>query len=73
MDRGSERSRRRRAVLDNARRKVERALAVSEAADQLAAAAQDVLAGAEVEETDRDVRLETLRAALATYRARTGT
>ena len=73
MDRGSERSRRRRAVLDNARRKVERALAVSEAADQLAAAAQDVLAGAEGEETDRDVRLETLRAALATYRARTGT
>jgi len=73
MDRGSERSRRRRAVLDDARRKVERALAVSEAADQLAAAAQDVLAGAEVEETDRDVRLETLRAALATYRARTGT
>ena len=73
MDRGSERSRRRRAVLDAARRKVERALAVSEAADQLAAAAQDVLAGAELEETDRDVRLETLRAALATYRARTGT
>jgi len=73
MDRGSERSRRRRAVLDDARRKVERALAVSEAADQLAAAAQDVLAGAEVEETDRDVRLETLRAALATYRARTAT
>jgi len=73
MDRGSERSRRRRAVLDDARRKVERALAVSEAADQLAAAAQDVLAGAEVGETDRDVRLETLRAALATYRARTGT
>jgi len=51
----------RRAVLDNARRKVERALMITDAADELAQAAQDVLA----EHPDHD----GLRAALARYRS----
>jgi ABC-type sugar transport system substrate-binding protein len=51
----------RRAVLDNARRKVERALMIQDAADELSQAAQDVLA----EHPDHDA----LRAALARYRS----
>jgi hypothetical protein len=51
----------RRAVLDNARRKVERALMIQDAADELAQAAQDALA----EHPDHFA----LRAALARYRS----
>jgi len=50
----------RRAVLDAARRKVERALMITDAADDLAQAAQEVLA----EHPDH----EALRAAVDRYR-----
>jgi len=59
----------RRAVLDKARRKVERALAVSDAADQLANAAQTLLDAAEVGPIIRESpSLGTLRDALGRYR-----
>ena len=63
------RGRQRRAVLDDARRKVERALAVADAAEELAKAAQTVLRAAEAEQIDlRGAGFAALRAALARYR-----
>lgn len=57
-----------RAVLNDARRKVERALAAAEAADDLAEAAEAVLTAAEAEQIDLDrLGVVTLRAALARY------
>ena len=59
----------RRAVLDNARRKVERALAVTDAADQLANAAQTLLDAAELGHiAPQSPDLRALRDALAGYR-----
>jgi hypothetical protein len=58
----------RRAVLDGARRKVERALFVAGAADELAGAAQLVLSEAEVEQVDLErPDMAALRAALDRY------
>jgi hypothetical protein len=63
----------RRVVLDEARRKVERALAVAEPAEELAQAAQAVLMAAQAEQIDFDsMSLSVLRAALAKYRAARG-
>ncbi len=59
----------RRAVLDDARRKVERALFVANAADELAEAAQMVLSAAEVEQLDPGrPDIAALSAGLARYR-----
>jgi hypothetical protein len=59
----------RRAVVDNMRRKIERALAVADAAEELAKAAQAVLIAAEAEQIVLDsMGLSALRAALAKYR-----
>jgi len=59
----------RRAVLDDARRKVERALFVAGAADELAEAAQLVLSEAEVEQVAPErPDMAALRAALDRYR-----
>jgi len=55
----------RRAVLDDARRKVERALAVGDAAEELAKGAEAVLAANPADAPE----LSALRAALARYRA----
>jgi hypothetical protein len=55
----------RRAVLDDARRKVERALAVGDAAEEVAKAAEAVLAANPADAPE----LAALRAALARYRA----
>jgi hypothetical protein len=63
------RRRARRAVLDGARRKVERALVVTDAADALADAATAVLQAA-ADSPARDRRkLAALDAALSRYRA----
>jgi hypothetical protein len=58
----------RRAVMDDMRRRIERALAAAEGAEQLAAAAKAVLAAAESQPIDRETSLGALRDALATYR-----
>ena len=61
--------RQRRAVMDDARRKVERALAVADAAEEMAKAAHTVLIAAEAEQIDRrSMGFAELRAALARYR-----
>jgi hypothetical protein len=63
----------RRAVLDDARRKVERALALTDAADDLARAAQAVLLSAEERNVeDQRRQLEALRSALEKYRRLSG-
>ncbi|TMC13478.1 MAG: hypothetical protein E6J29_06640 [Chloroflexi bacterium] len=63
------RRRQRRGVLDDARRTVERALLVTEAAEELANAAQAVLLAAEAGRADLDSPdLGALRSALARYR-----
>ncbi|HEX6349688.1 MAG TPA: hypothetical protein VF160_09900 [Candidatus Dormibacteraeota bacterium] len=61
--------RRRREVLDGARRRVERGLIAVEVADELAAAADRLL---EAPESERAAALDGLRAALARYRAAMG-
>jgi len=59
----------RRAVVDSMRRKIERALAVSDAAEELSKAAQAVLIAAEADQIVlNSARLNELRAALARYR-----
>jgi len=59
----------RREVLNDARRTVERALFVADAADELAEAARMVLSEAEVEEVNPErPDLAALSAALARYR-----
>lgn len=59
----------RRAVVDNMRRKIERALAVADAAEDLAKAAQAVVIAAEAEQMVLDSRaLRALRRALTRYR-----
>jgi len=59
----------RRAVLNDARRTVERALFVASAADELAEAAQTVLSEAEAEQVDPErPDIASLSAALARYR-----
>ena len=59
----------RREVLNDARRTVERALFVADAADELAEAAQMVLSEAEVEQINPErPDLAALRAALDRYR-----
>jgi hypothetical protein len=59
----------RRAVLDNTRRKVERALAVEDTAEELAKSAQDVLNAADADQiVVGSEALSALRAALARYR-----
>ncbi|HKV30802.1 MAG TPA: hypothetical protein VJT14_07285 [Candidatus Dormibacteraeota bacterium] len=59
----------RRAVLDKARRKVERALAVEDAAEELAQSAEAVLDAADAEQIVLDrTDFHALRAALARYR-----
>lgn len=60
--------RRRREVLDGARRRVERGLMAADVADELAAAVDRLLAAPE---SDRVAALDGLRAALAHYRAAT--
>jgi len=67
-DRGVRGGRGRRAVLDDARRKVERALAVEDAAEDLAKAAETVVAAGPAHSPE----LAALRAALARYRAMRG-
>ncbi|HEX6548787.1 MAG TPA: hypothetical protein VF134_08610 [Candidatus Dormibacteraeota bacterium] len=54
----------RRAVLDNARRQVERALMVGEAADELASAAEAVLGS----DSEPSAEREALAKALERYR-----
>ena len=63
------RSKRRRGVMNDARRTVERSLMVADAADELAKAAQSVLDAAE----PKDARFAPLRDALARYRTMSGT
>lgn len=59
----------RRAVVDDMRRKIERALAVQDAAEDLAKAAQAVLIAAEAEQNIVDrMGLSALREALTKYR-----
>lgn len=59
----------RRAVVDNMRRKIERALAVADAAEELAKAAQTVVIAAEAEQIALEsMGLSALRSALAKYR-----
>ncbi len=59
----------RRAVLDKARRKVERALAVEDAAEELAQSAEAVLDAADAEQIVLDtLAIAALGAALARYR-----
>ena len=59
----------RREVVDTMRRKIERALAVADAAEELAMAAQAVLIAAEAEQIVlNNMVLEALRDALARYR-----
>jgi hypothetical protein len=59
----------RRAVVDKMRRKIERALAVGDAAEELAKSAQAVLIAADAEPVVLDsMALSSLRSALATYR-----
>jgi hypothetical protein len=59
----------RRAVVDKMRRKIERALAVGDAADELAKSAQAVLIAADAEQIVLDSRaISALRAATARYR-----
>lgn len=59
----------RRAVVDKMRRKLERALAVGDAAEELAKSAQAVLNAADAEQIILDsAALSSLRAALARYR-----
>ncbi len=59
----------RRAVLDKARRKVERALAVEDAAEELAQSAEAVLNAADAEPIVFDtLAVGALRAALTRYR-----
>jgi len=65
------RSRRRRGVLDDARRRVERSLMTTEASDELARAAEEVLMAADAAHIDPD-RLAGLRSALAGYRRARG-
>ncbi|HKV87384.1 MAG TPA: hypothetical protein VJT78_05250 [Candidatus Dormibacteraeota bacterium] len=60
-----ERPRRHRAVMNDARRKIERSLMVTDAADELATAVERLLQAAEGD----DQRLAELRAALKRYRA----
>ena len=63
----------RRAVVDEMRRKVERALLVAEAAEELALAAEAALLAAESERVDADAsHVSALRAALARYRQVSG-
>jgi hypothetical protein len=62
------RSKRRRGVMNDARRTVERSLMVADAADELAKAAQSVLDAAD----PKDVGLAPLREALARYQALSG-
>ena len=63
----------RRAVLDDARRKVERALATVDAAQQLARAAETVVNSAETDPLGLEsTGLSALRVALARYRAADG-
>jgi hypothetical protein len=65
---GAANRRPRRAVVDKMRRKIERALAVGEASEELAQAAQAVLIAAEAEHVVLDsMDLSALRAALARY------
>jgi hypothetical protein len=55
--------------MDDMRRRIERALAAADGAEQLAAAADAVLAALEAEPIDRDsTSLRALRDALARYR-----
>ena len=59
----------RRAVVDKMRRQIERALAVADAAEERAKAAQAVLIAAKVEQIVLDsMGLSALRAALTKYR-----
>jgi hypothetical protein len=59
----------RRAVVDSMRRKIERALAVSDAAEGLAKAAQAVLIAVEADQIVlNSARVNELRAALSRYR-----
>jgi hypothetical protein len=59
----------RRAVVDKMRRKIERALAAGDAAEELAASAQAVLTAADAQQIVLDITaLGALRAALASYR-----
>jgi hypothetical protein len=61
--------RRKRSVVDKMRRKIERALALGDAAEELAKAAQAVLIAAEAEQVVLErMDLSALRAALARYR-----
>ena len=63
------RRRARRAVVDDTRRRIERALVVAEAAEELAQAAESALGPAETERIGLDSEsLSALRAALAKYR-----
>ena len=64
-DRDELRSRRRRGVMNDARRTVERSLMVADAADELAKAAQSVLDAAD----PKDTTLVPLREALTRYHA----
>jgi hypothetical protein len=64
---------RRRVVLDDARRKIERALLVAAAAEELATAAEAVLTSAKAEQVNENAMgLGALRAALARYREARG-
>jgi len=66
---GAANRRPRRALVDKMRRKIERALAVGDAAEDLAKAAQAVLMAAEAEQLVLDsMDLSALRAALGRYR-----
>jgi hypothetical protein len=59
----------RRAVMDDIRRRIERALAAADGAEQLAAAADAVLAAAEANPIGQDsTSLRALRDALVRYR-----
>ena len=67
-DESDESPNRRRAVLDDARRRVERALALVDAAEELATAAEAVLRAAEAEHDADRKDLAELRTALNRYR-----
>jgi hypothetical protein len=69
----AENRRLRRAVLDDARRKIERALATADAAEELAAAAGAIVNGPAAQSPGLErADLRALRVALAKYRATRG-
>ena len=73
MDRAAPKQRVRRAVVNDMRRKIERALGVADAADELGIAVEAVLTAAKAERIAPDsLALSELRAALVRYRRAQG-